>query len=82
MQVAEIQAAIERAAPYLLRDGVDHKSQVIFALPQLIFDSLTFDYFLSQRLVDSFNLQCALGDATFQVLVKPLNFGARPPVHG
>src|ERR1700675_2984665 len=82
LRVEEIQRAIGWTAPDLLRDCIDHQPQAVFTSPQCIFRPLTLGNLLSQRLVDSFKLQRPLGYATLQLLVEPLDFRARPPVHG
>ena len=56
LRVAEIQRAIGRAAPDLLRNCVDHEPEAVFTLPQGLFCPLALDNFLSQRLVDRFKL--------------------------
>ena len=82
LHVAEIQRAIGRTAPDLLRDCVDDQPEAVFASPYGLFGPLTLGNFISQRLVDRFQPQGSLGDATLQVFIEPPNFGARPPFHG
>src|SRR5580658_4350687 len=75
LRICKIYRAIVWAAHYLLRNCVDHKSELVFTSAHGILGPLPFGNFLSQRLVDRFKLHGAFGDAALQVLVEPLNFG-------
>src|ERR1700686_4720579 len=54
--VAEVQRAIGRATPDLLRNSVNRETQLVFASPLVLFRPLTLSNFLFQRLDLRFGL--------------------------
>src|ERR1700694_5080198 len=82
LRVAEVQRAIGRTAPDLVRDGINHKPEAVFTSPYTLLRPLTLDNFLPQLSVDRFKLQGSLGDASPHVFGDPPTLGTRPPLHG